>query len=52
LLPEDDELIAGPKELREFLNKSADWSDEDIWQALIEICDERMEHHRTEIAKL
>jgi len=40
LLPEDDELTAGPKELREFLNKSADWSDEDIWQALIEICHE------------
>jgi hypothetical protein len=46
---EDEEEISGPKELREFLNKNKDWSDEDIWQALIEICDERIEHHKGQI---
>jgi hypothetical protein len=41
-----------PENLRKSLNNHAGWTDDQIWQALIEICDERMEHHRTEIAKL
>jgi len=52
LLPEDDESIQGPKELREFLNKNTSWSDDDIWQTLIEVCDERVKCHEEQIATL
>lgn len=47
-----DEDTLSPKELREFLNKKKEWSDKDIWEALIEICDERIAHHESEMAVL
>jgi CRISPR/Cas system-associated endonuclease Cas1 len=40
-----------PKKIRELLNR-ADWSDDRIWQTLIEICDERIEHHKEQILAL
>jgi hypothetical protein len=41
-----------PKHLREFLNNNANWSDDDIWQALIEVCDEGVERHKGQIVAL
>jgi hypothetical protein len=54
LLPPDehDERVWQPKKLREFLNNKQNWSDDDIWQALIEICDERVELCGQQIAGL
>jgi hypothetical protein len=34
------------------LKNNANWSDDDIRQALIEICDERVKHHEEQIAAL
>jgi len=45
----DDENEGTPKELREFLNHNADWSDDQIWQAHIELCDDRVKHHEEQI---
>jgi len=45
---DDDERIWMPKEIKEQLNNK-EWSDEDIWQALIEICDDRIKHHKEQI---
>ncbi len=47
---DDDETWT--KQLREFLNKNKDWSDEDIWLALIEICDEKVRECTEEIVSL
>ena len=33
------------KQLREFLNRKASWSDERIWQTLTEIYDENLKEH-------
>ena len=44
-----DDLEA--KKVRELLNR-ADWSDDDIWQALIEICDKQVKYHEGQIATL
>jgi len=54
LLPEDadSEDGIGPKELRECLNKSADWSDDDIWKALIDDCAGRVAQHQGRIEAL
>jgi hypothetical protein len=54
LLPDDDDSteVPGPKALREFLNKNAGWSDDNIWQKLIDMCDQSTEHHQKEIAGL
>jgi hypothetical protein len=54
LLPEDldHEDGLGPKELRECLNSHANWSDEDIWKALIDDCGERIAQHRQRIEAL
>ena len=41
-----------PKNFREFLNNSADWSDEQIWEAHIELCDEKIDEHKKEIDDL
>jgi len=41
-----------PKNFRKFLNNSADWSDEQIWEADIELCDEKIDEHKKEIADL
>ncbi len=50
ILPEmDEDTTLEPKEMRELLNTHAKWSDEQIWQAHIELCDDRMKHHREQI---
>lgn len=41
-----------PKALREFLNNEVNMSDDEIWQAHIELCDEKSDKHRKEIADL
>jgi hypothetical protein len=45
----DEETPSEPKEMRELLNTKAGWSDEQIWQAHISLCDDRIKHHRQEI---
>jgi hypothetical protein len=40
------------KQLREFLNNKANWSDDRIWQTLIEICDEKVRESTEEIVSL
>jgi len=52
LFPSDDdnEREWTPKEIREFLNHNAEWSDDQIWQALIELCDDGAKRHREQIA--
>ncbi|MHC4509558.1 MAG: hypothetical protein ACYTAO_11460, partial [Planctomycetota bacterium] len=52
LLPDDSTEVPEPKALREFLNRHAGWNDDRIWQKLIEICDNGIEHHAKEIAGL
>jgi CRISPR/Cas system-associated endonuclease Cas1 len=47
----DDEQEWTPKGVREYLNNK-DWSDEDIWQTLIEICDEKVKEYTEEITNL
>jgi hypothetical protein len=44
---DDDEKWT--KQLREFLNNKANWSDDRIWQTLIEICDEKVRECMEEI---
>jgi hypothetical protein len=52
LLPAgDQEVVFEPRELRELLH-AEDWSDDDIWQALIETCDERKQHCEQQIESL
>jgi len=53
-LPDDLDNEAGvkPKELRECLNRALNWSDEQIWQALIAACDEQVAQHRRQIETL
>ncbi len=41
-----------PKALRDFLSKEANLSDDEIWQAHIELCDEKMDEHNKEIVDL
>ena len=41
-----------PKALREFLNNEVNMSDNQIWQAHIELCDEKIDEHKREIADL
>ncbi len=54
LLPEnlDSEDDLKPKELRKCLNKDANWSDDDIWKALIDDCAQRMARHQGQIEAL
>lgn len=47
---DDDEKWT--KQLREFLNNKAKWSDDRIWQTLIEICDEMVRECTEEIVSL
>lgn len=47
---DDDEKWT--KQLREFLNNKANWSDDRIWQTLIEICDEKVREFTEEIVSL
>jgi hypothetical protein len=41
-----------PESLRKFLNNNAEWSDDQIWKALIEICDEKIQQHKDDIVSL
>jgi hypothetical protein len=41
-----------PKALREFLNNEVNMSDDEIWQVHIELCNEKSDEHRKEIADL
>ena len=41
-----------PKALRELLNNEVNLSDDEIWQAHIELCDEKTDEHKREIADL
>ena len=50
ILPEmDEDTTLEPKEMRELLNTQAKWSDDQIWQVHIELCDDRIKHHREQI---
>ncbi|MFC1765591.1 hypothetical protein ACFL6U_26395 [Planctomycetota bacterium] len=51
LVPEDYDFEDGfgPKGIREFLNGHAGWTDDTIWKALIEICDEQIKYHKGQI---
>lgn len=51
LLPENPDGWDA-QNLRESLNKNLGWSDGDIWDKLIEICDEKMKEHAEAIAGL
>ena len=46
----DNETEEAPKEIRKFLNHNAKWSDEDIWQAHIELCNDKIKEHKGQIA--
>jgi len=54
LVPEDamDSDEEWTKQLREFLNKKASWSDDQIWQAHIELCEEKVKYHKEQILAL
>ncbi|MHC4594551.1 MAG: hypothetical protein ACYS9C_13780 [Planctomycetota bacterium] len=52
LLGHEDYEGFDPQNFREFLNNKADWSDEQIWEAHIELCDEKTNDHKKEIADL
>jgi len=53
ILPEmDEDTTPEPKEMRQLLNTQANWSDDQIWQAHIELCDDRVKHHRERILEL
>ncbi len=41
-----------PENLRKSLNDHADWSDDQIWKALIEICEEKIQQHKDDIVSL
>jgi len=41
-----------PESLRKSLNNHADWSDEQIWEAHLELCDEKIDEHKKEITDL
>lgn len=41
-----------PKELRECLVKEQEWCDKDIWERLIDLCNEQVDHHKNTIIKL
>jgi len=49
LFQSDDQQIETPKEIREHLNNKWDWSDDQIWQAHIELCDDKIKHHKEQI---
>jgi hypothetical protein len=53
LVAEDEDYDSfDPETLRKSLNNHAGWSDDKIWQALIEVCEEKINEHEKEIAKL
>ena len=53
LLPEDCGCgMQPPEEIRQTLNSRLDWSDDAIWEALIQVCEDRIEHHKGQIQDL
>lgn len=53
ILPEmDEDTTPDPKEMRQLLNTQANWSDDQIWQAHIELCDDRIKYHKEQILAL
>lgn len=52
LAGDDDYEGFDPESLRKFLNNNAEWSDDQIWKALIEICEEMIQQHKDNIATL
>jgi hypothetical protein len=48
-LDSDEEWI---RQLREYLNNRLGWSDDQIWQTLIEICEEKSEYHKEQVLVL
>jgi hypothetical protein len=48
LFPPDKVLTT--EEIRKFFNNNVNWSDEDIWQAHIELCDDKIKEQREQIA--
>jgi len=48
----DDYEGFDPQNFREFLNNKADWTDGQIWQAHIDLCDEKVKEHAEAIADL
>ena len=49
LLPDNQE-VSTPKEIVTFFKDNQSWSDDDIWQAHIDLCDDRIKHHKAQIA--
>jgi septation ring formation regulator EzrA len=45
-------MVFEPNALREFLNREVNLSDDEIWQAHIELCEEKISEHENEIANL
>ena len=41
-----------PQWIRQALNSHLDWSDEAIWEALIQVCEDRIEYHKGQIQAL
>lgn len=41
-----------PQNFREFLNNKADWTDDQIWQAHVDLCNEKVKKHSEKIASL
>jgi len=55
LLPRTDDgkiAILGSQMLREFFNENLSWTDEEIWEALIDICQEKRQECENEISAL
>lgn len=54
LLPDNDdnEQLMVPKGLWEFLNNNEGWSNDRIWEKLIELCDRAAESYEIEITQL
>lgn len=54
LLPDNDdnEQLMVPKGLWEFLNNKEGWSNDRIWEKLIELCDRAAESYEIEITQL
>jgi hypothetical protein len=52
LAGDDDYEGFDPESVRKFLNNNAEWSDDQIWKALIEICEEMIQQHKDNIATL
>ena len=54
LFPEDefDGGMQEPQRIRQALNGRLDWSDDAIWEGLIQVCEDRIEYHKGQILDL